>query len=266
MTVPAGWEEKRLDEWGTIISGSTPSTAVPEFWDGNIVWLTPFDLSRVATPYLTESHKKITEAGLRACSAQLTPPGNVVLSSRAPIGYVALPSVPFCTNQGCKTIKFRSEINSQFAYFNVLFNVDKLKNLGEGTTFAEISKTALSGVLLSFPTDPREQEKIAEVLAAVDRSIEQTSAYVAKQASIKIGLMQDLLTRGIDKHGNLRHESTHPFADSVLGRIPEDWRVARVGELFEQRQERGKPGLPIMAVVMEHGLVERSSVERRVES
>lgn len=228
MTVPDGWEEKRLDEWGTIVSGSTPSTTVPAFWDGEIVWVTPFDLSRLTTPYLSDSSKKITAAGLQTCSAKLLPPGSVVLSSRAPIGYVALPTVRFCTNQGCKTILFRGGIDSKFAYYNVLFNIDKIKNLGEGTTFAEISKTALSTVLLSFPLNPSEQAKIAEVLSAVDNAIEQTEELIAKQQRIKTGLLQDLLTRGIDEHGNIRSEATHAFKDSPLGRIPAEWDVNRL--------------------------------------
>src|ERR1700730_6570795 len=105
-------------------------------------------ISRLNTPYLSDSSKRLTEKGLNGCSAHLLPPGSVVISSRAPIGYVALPTVPFCTNQGCKTIKLKSGFHSEFAYYNVLFNIEKLKRLGEGTTFAEISKTTLATVAL----------------------------------------------------------------------------------------------------------------------
>jgi type I restriction enzyme S subunit len=154
------------------------------------------------------------------------------MSSRAPIGYVALPSVPFCTNQGCKTIKPRNGFHSEFLYYNILFNVDKVKNLGEGTTFAEISKTKLETVALVFPKSSSEQAKIAEILSTVDRAIEQTEASLAKQERIKTGLMQDLLTLGIDEHGNLRSESTHEFKDSPLGRIPQDWSATSFGKIF----------------------------------
>ena len=146
-----GWERKRFDEIGTIFSGSTPSTSIRAFWDGEIVWVTPNDLSKLNTPYLHDSAKRITEKGLNGCSAHLLPPHSLVLSSRAPIGYVALPTVQFCTNQGCKTIKLKSTFHPEFTYYNVLLNIHEIKNLGEGTTFAEISKTALSTVELSFP-------------------------------------------------------------------------------------------------------------------
>jgi type I restriction enzyme S subunit len=231
MIAIQGWETKRFDEFGTIFSGSTPSTAIRSFWDGEIVWVTPYDLSRINTPYLNDSAKRITEKGLQGCSATLLPPKSLVMSSRAPIGYVALPTVSFCTNQGCKTMKLKSEINPEFAYYNVLFNIDKVKNLGEGTTFAEISKTALSTVAIPFPKSKPEQTKIAEILSTVDRAIEQTEALIAKQQRLKTGLMQDLLTRGIDEHGNLRSEQTHPFKDSPLGRIPVEWEVKQIKDL-----------------------------------
>lgn len=224
-----GWETKRFDEFGVIFSGSTPSTSNRSFWDGEIVWVTPIDLSKLITPYIDDSVNRITEKGLKGCSAQLLPAGSIVMSSRAPIGYVAIPTVPFCTNQGCKTIKLKRAFHPEFAYYNVLFNIDKVKNLGEGTTFAEISKTALSTVELVFPTSKPEQIKIAQVLLKVDRAIEQTGALIAKRQRIKTGLMQDLLTRGIDEDGNLRSEQTHEFKDSPLGRIPVEWDVAELG-------------------------------------
>ncbi|MFZ3114609.1 MAG: restriction endonuclease subunit S [Syntrophales bacterium] len=233
MKAVKGWQTKRLDEIGTIVSGATPYTSNRSFWDGEIVWVTPNDLSKLKTPYLCDSGKMITERGLNSCSAKLSPAGSLVISSRAPIGYVALPAVPFCTNQGCKTIKLKSGFHPEFAYYNVLFNIDKLKNLGEGTTFAEISKAALSTIELDFPTSLSEQAKIAEILSTVDRAIAQTEALIVKQQRIKTGLMQDILTRGIDEHGNLRSEKTHKFRDSSLGRIPLEWKTVHLGNVSE---------------------------------
>ena len=225
MSTVEGWATKRFDEIGIIFSGSTPSTTCSTFWNGEIVWVTPNDLSKLNTPNLSDTAKRITEKGLAGCSAHLLPAGSIVMSSRAPIGYVAIPLVEFCTNQGCKSIQLKENFNSEFTYYNILFNIDKVKNLGEGTTFAEISKTALSTVTLEFPQSKPEQTKIAEILSTVDRAIEQTEALIAKQQRIKTGLMQDLLTRGIDEHGNLRSEETHKFKDSPLGRIPVEWEV-----------------------------------------
>jgi type I restriction enzyme S subunit len=251
MTAVEGWGTKRFDELGTIYSGSTPSTSIRSFWDGEIVWVTPNDLSKLNTPYLSNSGKRITEKGLNGCSAHLLPAGSLVMSSRAPIGYVALPTVEFCTNQGCKTIKLKKAYHPEFTYYNVLFNMDKVKNLGEGTTFAEISKTALSTVELSFPTSKPEQTKIAEILSTVDRAIEQTEVLIAKQQRIKTGLMQDLLTRGIDEHGNLRSEQTHQFKDSSLGRIPVEWDYSSLSHFVPSAEygistSLGESGYPVL--------------------
>lgn len=230
MTLPHAWTSRRFDQLGELCSGSTPSSSRKEYWDGATVWVTPTDLSRLNTPYLHDSAKHITERGLRSCSARLLPPGSIVLSSRAPIGYVAIPTVPFCTNQGCKSIALHDSYHSEFVYYAVTAAVPRLKQLGEGTTFAEISKSSLAKVAVVLPIDKGEQAKIAEVLSTVDRAIEQTEALTAKQQRIKTGLMQDLFTRGIDEHGNLRSEQTHEFKDSPLGRIPVEWELRRLGD------------------------------------
>ncbi len=131
MTTINGWGGKmRLDQIGTVFSGSTPSTIIESFWDGNIVWVTPNDLAKLDTPYLADSERRITEKGLNGCSAQLLPAGSLVISSRAPIGYVAIPIVPFCTNQGCKSLRLKSGFHSEFVYYNMLFNIDELKKYG----------------------------------------------------------------------------------------------------------------------------------------
>ena len=233
MTLPHGWTSRRFDQLGELCSGSTPSSSKTEFWDGATVWVTPTDLSRLNTPYLHNSAKHITERGLRNCSARLLPPGSIVLSSRAPIGYVAIPTVPFCTNQGCKSIALHNSYHSEFVYYAVTAAVPRLKRLGEGTTFAEISKSSLAKAEVVLPIDKAEQAKIAEVLSTVDRAIEQTEALIAKQQRIKTGLTQDLLTRGIDEHGNIRSEQTHKFKDSPLGRIPVEWDIAPLGSVAE---------------------------------
>ena len=219
------WQLKRLEEIGDIYSGSTPSTTKSSFWNGDIIWVTPNDLSQLNTPYLTTSGKKITLEGLKSCSSHILPSGSIILSSRAPIGYIAISTVEFCTNQGCKSFNLKEQYNSEFVYYNLNFNINKIKTLGEGTTFAEISKTALRKVEILFLENKEEQEKIAAVLSTIDRAIAQTEAIIAKQQRIKTGLMQDLLTKGIDENGNIRSEATHEFKDSAMGRIPIKWGV-----------------------------------------
>jgi type I restriction enzyme, S subunit len=234
MSEMKGWKIRRLDQIGEICSGSTPSTTNPTYWGGDIVWVTPYDLSKLNTPYLNTSGKKITDKGLKGCSAQLLPPGSIIISSRAPIGYIAIPTVECCTNQGCKSIKLKDEFDSEFVYYNIDFSVEKMKQLGEGTIFAEISKAALSNVEIAFPEEESEQSQIAAILSTIDKAIEQTEAIITKQQRIKTGLMQDLLTRGIDKNGNIRSEETHQFEDSPLGQIPVGWKVLSLEETIDE--------------------------------
>jgi type I restriction enzyme S subunit len=278
------WEFKCFDEFGTLFSGSTPKTGISAYWDGSVTWVTPNDLSRLRSPYLFETAKTLTEKGLKSCSAQLLPSRSIVMSSRAPIGYVAIPETDFCTNQGCKSIKLKKGYDPEFAYYSILHNIDAIKNLGEGTTFAEISKTALASIALPFPRSKPEQTKIAEILSTVDRAIEQTEALIAKQQRIKTGLMQDLLTRGIDEHGNLRSEETHEFKDSPLGRIPVEWEVPTIEELLTRKVLAGvqdgnhgekhpksrdlvSEGIPfIMATDISGGFVDTESANKITES
>ena len=183
---------------------------------------------------MTTSNKKITQQGLKSCSAQVIPAGSIILSSRAPIGYVAIATIDCCTNQGCKSFNLKQSYDSEFIYYNLKFNVDKIKNLGEGTTFAEISKTALAKVQIAFLENREEQTQIAAILSTIDRAIEQTEAIIAKQQRIKTGLMQDLLTKGIDEDGNVRSEETHEFKDSPLGRIPVEWEAKTIGGILNE--------------------------------
>lgn len=242
MTLMADWVPKRLDAVGKLCSGSTPSTSNPTYWGGGIVWITPNDLSKLNTPFLYETERTISEKGLKSCSATLLPPGSITLSSRAPIGYLAIPQVDFCTNQGCKSILLKQEYDAGFVYHNLNFHMEKIKRFGEGTTFSEISKTALAEIALPFPKDKSEQNQIAEILFTIDKAIEQTEAIIAKHQRIKAGLMQDLLTKGIDEHGNIRSEGTHAFKDSPLGRIPFEWDFSTVQSISELITKGESPG------------------------
>ena len=229
--LPKGWTRKRIDELGQLYSGSTPSTHVVAYWGDEIVWVTPNDLSKLRTRYITNSERRITEVGLRNCSAHLLPKGSLIISSRAPIGYLAIAQTDFCTNQGCKSLVFSSEQDPDFHYYNLSFRVKSIKEKGEGTTFAEISKSALAKIEVPVPVEKAEQTAIADILSTVDQAIAQTEALIAKQRRIKAGLLHDLLTRGIDEHGNLRDPATHRFKESPMGLVPEEWEVKGIGEI-----------------------------------
>ena len=128
----------------------------------------------------------------------------------------------------------------QDAIFYTLEHKD-IQSFIVGGTRSKLNQSALKAITIQLPESKPEQTKIAEILSTVDRAIEQTEALIAKQQRLKTGLMQDLLTRGIDAHGNLRSESTHPFKDSPLGRSPVEWTVKRLGNLLESINQGWSP-------------------------
>jgi len=133
----------------------------------------------------------------------------------------------------CRLVSKSDEfLNQRFLYYKIIEEIENIHNKTAATTVKHLSSKDVLAIGFELPSI-FEQSKIAEILSSVDQAIEQTEALIAKQQRIKTGLMQDLLTRGIDEHGQLRTEQTHAFKDSPLGRIPVEWEVARLGEVAD---------------------------------
>lgn len=130
---------------------------------------------------------------------------------------------------GTQLLKPRRGIEDKFFYYLVAYASEKIGNYGYDRHFKHLKE-----YVCDYPLRKADQTKIAEILSTVDRAIEQTEALISKQQRIKTGLVQDLLMRGIDEHGNLRSEQTHQFKDSLLGRIPVEWEVKPLAELSTQ--------------------------------
>ena len=133
---------------------------------------------------------------------------------------------------GFAVLTARDQVDARFILYSILSDgvTAQIEALVVGSNYPAINSNAVRGLRVLVPPYS-EQTKIAEILSTVDQAIEQTEALIAKQQRIKIGLMQDLLTRGIDEHGNLRSEQTHEFKDSPLGRIPVEWEVKKIIEV-----------------------------------
>ena len=130
-----------------------------------------------------------------------------------------------------KVVENQEKVDRQFLYYLLMTDHARrfMKDHASGSTVLHLQTRAVPSLAIEIPRQTAEQSKIAEVLSTVDRAIKQTEALIAKQQRIKTGLMQDLLTRGIDEHGNLRSEQTHEFKDSPLGRIPVEWDPMPLG-------------------------------------
>ena len=224
MTLPDGWKQGRLGELCSIEIGGTPSRGVAAYWDSahdtSNVWVSIRDMRQ---RLLTGSAEYISDLGVKKSNVKLQQPGTVLLSFKLSIGRVAIAAVPLFTNEAIAGLS-PTGLTRDFL-FHGLQGWDLLQGVDQAIKGATLNKQKLKQILFEYPESEREQAKIAELLSTVDRAIEQTEALIAKLQRIKTGLMQDLLTRGMDEHGDVRSEQTHKFKDSPLGRIPVEWEV-----------------------------------------
>jgi len=151
--VPKAWMFKRVEQIGKIVAGGTPSTKIDEYWNGDIPWLTPADLSSFSGIYISRGSIDISELGLRKSSAVMLPTNTVLLSSRAPIGYVALAKNPIATNQGFKSVICNEDIvNCYYLFYFFKMNKSLLESFGSGATFLELSAKGLSRMKILIPS------------------------------------------------------------------------------------------------------------------
>lgn len=137
---PGGWEWSTIGEEVDVVGGSTPSTRDHTLWDGGIAWTTPKDLSDLGSPILLDTARTITDAGLRTISSGLLPAGTVLMSSRAPVGYLAIAGAPVAVNQGYIAMNCKGRVSNWSAYLWAHENMDAVIGNANGSTFQEISK------------------------------------------------------------------------------------------------------------------------------
>ena len=141
--VPIGWEVENLIDFAEIKNGATPSTADEANYGGDIVWITPKDLSDQQSKFVYQGERNITEQGFDSCSTSILPTNSVLMSSRAPIGLVSIAKHEVCTNQGFKSFIPKSISDSIYLYYYIKHNIKQIEQLGTGTTFKEVSRDDL---------------------------------------------------------------------------------------------------------------------------
>ena len=230
------WPSMRLDECCEIIAGATPSTSESTFWGGDVCWATPKDLSNLDGTFISDTPRKLTAAGLQSCAASVLPAHSVLFSSRAPIGHVAINTVPMATNQGFKSfIPKAGRIVSEFLYWWLRYNRAYLESLGNGATFKEVSKAIVSRVEIALPP-LEEQRRIAAILDQAETVRCQRRAALAQLDSLTQSIFLDM------------------FGDPVTN--PKGWARCSLGELIAEGPQNGlyKPstdygsGTPILRI------------------
>lgn len=185
----------RLGDIAKIINGATPSTKNSENYDGDIIWITPKDLSDQKKKIIRNGQRNITEKGFSSCSVQMIPAYNILMSSRAPIGLLAINGNECCTNQGFKNLVLDKTIcDTDYVYYYLKFHIKEIEALGSGTTFKEVSKSSLFNFEVSIPSIEI-QRSISKCLSDLDSKIE-----LNKQINDNLPMLDRSLTGVTTRH------------------------------------------------------------------
>ena len=190
------WRTTTIDDCAEILQGGTPDTKNPAYWGGNIIWVTPSEVTKLQSMYIDKSERQITQEGLKHSSATIVPAGTVLLCSRATIGDVAIAAKPLTTNQGFKNLVCRKHVNNLFFAYLLMTLKKEMITLAAGTTFLELSKSNLKTIPVTLPPVD-EQIAIAETLSALDLNISNLKAEHAKISALRTAAINDLLTAKI---------------------------------------------------------------------
>ena len=205
---PEGWSLSAIGDEVAVVGGSTPSTKEPSFWDGNIHWTTPKDLSALSSPVLLTSERRITEEGLAQISSGLLPVGAVLLSSRAPIGYIAVAQIPTAINQGFIGMICNQRLTNVFVWLWAKANHDLIVRHANGSTFLEISKSNFRPLPVIVPSGPVLRVFSDIVNPSFDRIVSN------EQEIVTLAKTRDLLLPKL-MSGELRIKDAEKVAEAV---------------------------------------------------
>ncbi len=192
--IPKGWRVMPVGDALKTVGGSTPSTGNSIFWDnGEYHWATPKDLSSLSSPILTETERKITKAGVEEISSGLLPAGTLLMSSRAPVGYLAISAIPVAVNQGFIAMVCDGPVSNYYALNWCHYNMEEIQQRASGTTFAEISKAAFRPISMIVPADTI-MKSFTQIVEPLYRSIEEWVKETRTLVALRDALLPKLLS------------------------------------------------------------------------
>ena len=213
------WPVTTIGEVCEVISGATPKTSNSEFWDGSIPWVTPKDLSQLGQKHLSDTPRYITESGLKNCSARMLPAQSVLLSSRAPVGLVAINTRPVCTNQGFKSLVPRFDlISPDFLFWWLKTHEKHIQSKGRGATFQEVSKKIVEDLQIPLPPLD-EQRRIAEILDKAEALRAKRREGLAQLDTLLQSTFLDMFGDPVDNPMGLRRESLKSAFEFTTGKL-----------------------------------------------
>ena len=218
------WKEYKYTDLATIIGGGTPKTSVPEYWNGEIPWLSVKDFVSV-TKYVYDTEKHISELGLLNSSTKLLEKNDIIISARGTVGAMAMIPYPMCCNQSCFGLRGNSIVDKNFLYYLTRTKVDELKKSAHGSVFDTITRETFNNLQCLVPP-LQSQQKIGNFLSSLDSKIE-------LNRQINDNLEQQAQALFKSWFVDFEPFKEGKFVDSELGMIPESWRVCSAETIFK---------------------------------
>lgn len=243
--IPEHWLWVKIGQVTNVVGGGTPKTNINEYYEGGTIsWLTPADLSNYREVYIGRGKRNITELGLLKSSAKLMPKGSVLLSSRAPVGYVAIASNEISTNQDFKSFEVSDAIHSEYAYWNLKYAKDLIESMASGTTFKEISGKKAGQI--PFPLPPKEEQKriaiklssmLAKLKDARDLIQEAKDSFESRRASILKKAFTGELTKKWRYENPISSDpSLKTSLKTIPYNIPDQWKWVFLKDVSDKFQ------------------------------
>jgi type I restriction enzyme S subunit len=229
------WKEYKVEDFAEVIGGGTPSTKNDAYFGGSIPWITPRDLTNYDSKFIKNGDRNITKEGLKNSSAKLIPKNAILLTSRAPIGYLVIAQNEVSTNQGFKSIVVNPEIaDYNFIFYLIKANIERIKSFGTGTTFAEVSASIVKNLKFNLPDLPT-QTAIAEILSSLDDKIELNNKINQELENLAQTLFKQWFIdfEFPNQNGDPYKSSGGEMMDSELGEIPKGWEVGILEDLID---------------------------------
>ena len=218
------WKEYRYTDLAIIIGGGTPKTSVPEYWSGEIPWLSVKDFVSV-TKYVYDTEKHISELGLLNSSTKLLEKNDIVISARGTVGAMAMIPDPMCFNQSCFGLRGNNIVDKNFLYYLTRTKVDELRKTAHGSVFDTITRETFDNLRCLVPP-LQTQQKIGNILSSLDSKIELNKR-------INDNLEQQAQALFKSWFVNFEPFKNGQFVDSELGKIPKGWKVGYLSEIAD---------------------------------
>ena len=226
-----------LRHFGRIKNGTTPASGEADYWDGDLLWATPEDLGKLTRDRISHTKRQVTEKAVAECNLSVLPPGSVIISTRAPIGHMAINEMPMAFNQGCRGIIPGDQVDGPFLYYFLKSRAPALNAMANGTTFVELSRDELAAVPVEFPpldTQRRIAEFLDEKTARIDELIEKKRALLDRLAEKRQALITRAVTKGLNPDAPMK-----PSGIDWLGDIPAHWEIRGLTKCTNRIDYRG---------------------------